>query len=493
MPTFFSAARTRLALTVVLVGGLLCGWLWLTHHTFGYLGNVFSQPDFRINQIVLLAVLGLAIWQTRQVRWDAALWQIGANGWAAGLFGLCCLGYVWAERTLAINTLSATLLGLGCYAWSGLLLSPARWRANLPLALLALFTLPFGDHLQTFAGYPLRIVTAQQVQHVLNALHVSNSSLETILVLENGISQVDVPCSGIKSLWTGLLLLLAVTWLEQARLNWRWLLLACGFACLLLVANFWRVLLLVLVGQVLAQPQYAAIIHLPLGILGFAVAGAAMLFGMRRWGTIAPSASAQPAAERVLLPSYHWLAVAGLAVLLAMVFYRPAVRTGLQTQTRIWQLPPALSAQPQPLTTSEYFWLTRDGADAAQRWQWQQASYQGSLLLISSHTWRAHHKPERCFEVQGYQLGVSETWLLQPDFAVQRIPINVQAQAIYWFQSAEQSTADYSTRLWDDLRWQPNEWVLVALVTPAQMPKVALSALLDQLRLNLAAQLTNKN
>lgn len=53
---------------------------------------------------------------------------------------------------------------------------------------------------------------------------MASIGLDTILILENGVSQIDLPCSGVKSLWTGLLFLLAATWLERRPLNLRWLL-----------------------------------------------------------------------------------------------------------------------------------------------------------------------------------------------------------------------------------------------------------------------------
>jgi exosortase O len=102
-----------------------------------------------------------------------------------------------------INTLSATLFGLATYGLLGLWLEPQRWRRGLPAALLLVGVLPFGEHLQTFVGYPVRILTAALVQKGLAAAGAHSVGMETILVFENGVSQVDIPCSGVKSLWTG--------------------------------------------------------------------------------------------------------------------------------------------------------------------------------------------------------------------------------------------------------------------------------------------------
>jgi exosortase O len=134
--------------------------------------------------------------------------------------------FLLAERYLDINTLSATLFGLASYGLLGLWLSPPTWRAGLPAALLLIGALPFGEHMDTFIGYPLRIATARLVSQGLAGVGVPNLGVDTILIFENGISQVDSPCSGIKSLWTGALFLLAATWIERRPLNRRWLLAA---------------------------------------------------------------------------------------------------------------------------------------------------------------------------------------------------------------------------------------------------------------------------
>ena len=99
--------------------------------------------------------------------------------------------------------------------------------------------------------------------------------LDTILVFENSVAQVDVPCSGVKSLWTGGLFLIAATWIERRPINLRWLCIALAFGLLLFVANLARVAVLVGVGQVMGLTPLAELLHVPLGVMGFAGACAA--------------------------------------------------------------------------------------------------------------------------------------------------------------------------------------------------------------------------
>jgi len=176
-------------------------WLWLYCSVFDYLSIIFSRNDFRTNQVLLVGVIGLIAWQTHRrgaaVAFDRAP-QLFAPALALALGGSAL--YLLTERFLDVNTLSATLFGLASYGLLGLWMRPRRWREGLPAALLLIGTLPFGAHLQTFVGYPMRILTATIVGDGLVAAGASSIGVDTILVLENGVSHIDLPCSGVKSL-----------------------------------------------------------------------------------------------------------------------------------------------------------------------------------------------------------------------------------------------------------------------------------------------------
>ena len=463
----------------VAIAGL---WLWLYRPVFDYLAIIFSREDFRTNQLVLVGVLVLiatrARWERVQVRLDAApQWSLPALALALGGSAL----YLAVERFLDVNTLSASLFGLASYGLLGLWMRPTRWREGLPAALLLVGALPFGEHLQTFVGYPMRIVTASIVRDGLAAVGVGSIGVDTILVLENGVSQVDLPCSGVKSLWTGFLFLIAATWIERRRLNLRWLLTALAFAGLLFVANVVRVGVLVVVGQVAGWRLAAQMLHVPLGVLGFVGACAAALVLLRlEWAGArmrkAPDApgpsvgAADPAA--LLLPTLDrpvWLAPALAAVILAMVLvYAPRPQTGLAEPPLAWEFPAGLVTHPMPLTPDEVGWLTRGGAESAGRQRFEWRGLTGSLMLITSTTWRAQHRPERCFEVYGLSLEDSRTTLVAPDFPVRFVSLGdggrSMLSAAYWFQSASRTTDDYATRMWADLAPERERWVLVTIL-----------------------------
>jgi exosortase O len=476
-----SQTRTMRRVASAVIIGL---WLWLYRPVLDYLAIIFSREDFRTNQIVLLGVIVLIAIQVRQghlrLRFDAAP-QLYVPALTLALGGSAL--YLAVERFLDVNTVSASLFGLASYGLLGLWMQPRRWRQGLPAALLLIGALPFGEHMQTFVGYPMRILTAAIVRDGLAAAGVSSIGIDTILVLENGMSQVDLPCSGVKSLWTGMLFLIAATWIERRPLNLRWLLTALVFAGLLFTANLARVGVLVVVGQVAGWWLIAEMLHVPLGVLGFVATCAAAVALLRLQQPIAQDAwdahdklnatgAEGPHTDDALPVSARpiWLAPALATAILAMALvYVPRPQTGLAQPPPGWEFPASLVTEPVPLKLDEIEWMTRDGAESADRRRFEWRGITGSMILVTSTTWRAHHRPERCFEVYGLSLDDSRTHLVTPAFPVRFVSLgdgdgHVLSSATYWFQSAGHTTDDYGTRIWADLAPERERWVLVTIL-----------------------------
>ncbi|MCA9969953.1 MAG: exosortase O, partial [Anaerolineales bacterium] len=372
------------------------------------------------------------------------------------------------ERFVDVHTVAASLFGLASYGLLGLWLAPARWRQGLPAALLLILTLPFGEHMETFIGYPLRIATAVLVRDGLAALGVGAVGVDTILVFENGVSQVDVPCSGVQSLWTGAMFLIAATWIEGRRIGLRWVGTAVIFALALVAANLARVAILVSIGEVLGWRLLAEMLHVPLGVLGFIAACALALHRLRRLPK--PPDNSQLTIHHSQLTINHSPTLALLLLLtLFALLHTPRPQTGLAQPAPAWQFPSALAVTPLPLKPDEVDWLVRDGAESASRYRFSLGEVSGSLILIPSRTWRAHHRPERCFEVYGLTLDDTRTHLVTAEFPTHFVRLgqgeNGRAlSATYWFQSAAQTTDDYGTRLWADLAAERQRWVLVSIL-----------------------------
>ncbi len=457
---------------------LLIIWIWLYRPVFQYLGILFSREEFRTNQILLVGVAGLAVFQARRLslrpRIDAKpQLYLPALGLAIG----ASLAYLASEKYLDINTLAAFLFGLATYGLLGLWMSPARWRQGFPAMLLVVGLLPFGEHLETFAGYPLRTFTAGLARAGLASLGFHSVGVDTILVFESGISQVDIPCSGVKSLWTGMLFLLAATWIENRRLSLRWLVVAVSVGLLLVAANLVRVALLALVGPALGWTQLAMMIHLPLGVLGFIAVCAAAVWMLRLLpaGLTPPQEGLAPAGQFHSRPSWLGplvvLCVLGLALAYSPRFDPQSVASA---SPPAWRFSDQISVSDSPLSTQEADWIRESGADTADRFTFSWAGgdgqpVTGALMLLTSRTWRGQHRPERCLEVFGLTVQESYTALLTPEFPVRILSLSYgdspeRVSAVYWLQSIDQTTEDFGKRIWSDLNSPQKRWVLVTVL-----------------------------
>lgn len=486
--------------------GLIALWLWLFRAVFPYLRIIFTQHEFRTNQIVLFAALALIARQARRGQFSLSLGQLPQlylPGLAMAI--LSTAAFLAAERWLDINTLSATLFGLATYGLLGLWMPPDRWRQGLPAALLLVGALPFGEHMDTFIGFPLRLLTARIVGQGLAALGAPNLSIDTILVFENGLSQVDNPCSGVKSLWTGGLFFLAATWIDRRQVNARWLVVGTVFASLLVAANLARVGLLVLVGQAAGLRLAAEMLHVPLGVIGFVAACAAALV-LLRWSGSLPQGDQSSSGVRLSRP--RWLApsLAGLLVLVALASTpdaRPAAAAIPAGYDLDWQLPPTLNAQSWHLSQGELAWLTDRGAlpVAAARWRFNWRGQTGSLLLVASTDWRAQHRPERCFTVYGLEVKGGRLHLATAGFPLRWLSLEHPEgghplyNAAYWLQSADRITDDYSVRIWDDLTPGAEPWVLVTVLfdQPVNASDSSIQALFLELRQFVQQELAGDN
>jgi len=449
---------------------ILALWLWLYRGMFSYLGVIFTAAEFRTNQLVLVGVIVLIIMQIRAGGWRLGFAErphVYLPGLSLALGG--SILYLVVERFLDINTVSATLFGLASYGLLSLWLAPRRWRQGLPAALLLIGALPFGDHLQTFVGYPLRILTASIVRDGLAVAGVHSVGVDTILVFENGLTQIDLPCSGVKSLWSGGLFLIAAAWIERRALNVRWFLVAMGLTFFLFIANLLRVGMLVVLGQVAGWRLLAEILHVPLGVLGFIAACALAAVLLRQTQQAMPEETEKQIQARLL--NTPWLTPTLMGALLAMgLAYSPRPTTVSQPSPAAWEFPGEIETEAWPLTPAEIEWVTRGGAEAVDRWRFTWRETQGSLLLVTSATWRAHHRPERCFEVYGLAVDGSQAIFVESDFPVRLLSLGSGGRrnlytAVYWLQSTGgRVTEDYATRIWADLTPERERWVLVTVL-----------------------------
>ncbi len=423
------------------------------------------------------------------LRWGPLL-LLAASGVAAVLLP-------WV---LDLEQLQGMVFLLGSYGLVGLVLPAGLWTRGLPLAILLAWTVPFSLEVSVGLGFPLRMLTAHWVEQMLAQWQISALSSQDIIVLETGIARVDLPCSGLKSLWTGILFLLLATGLERRRIGLRWLGVCLLQVGLLTAANTGRVLVLVLLTQVAQQPQLGHLLHLPLGLVGFAAACTLTWVLLQT----VPRNSLRPANQRSLgdandqdpaavalsqtparrQPGPVSVQLGLLGGLVGLLLLPQPVPQPLAAVAPL-NLPASVAHQSLALTPAEQRFFGEYPGVVATKDQFQFQGISGSFLRVASPSWRAHHAPELCLLGNGFQIDHSERrWLqaeqrssLSPDFPSRWLSLNQgQWTAVYWFQAAHQTTDDFLVRLWQEITHREQNWVLVSLLLdqpqPAHQPAV---------------------
>lgn len=258
-----------------------------------------KETDARVDALLLLGGF-------------AALWPVWA--WCAGRFaasadeaaGLICgvLGVAFAWRRAPDAGRSVGLLPCLCFAFYALffphapplaraaigvtafaaLVSRLRFGKRLDpgLWLLLLLMLPVMPSLQFYCGYPLRRAVASGSALLLRAQGFPVFADGAALDWAGRQISVDAPCSGMKMLWTALLLAAAVSC--GSRRGWLATSATALFAVTVAVAaNIWRASALFFVETTPGMPGW---LHESVGLVCFAAAAGAIVAGAagaRRW------------------------------------------------------------------------------------------------------------------------------------------------------------------------------------------------------------------
>lgn len=154
--------------------------------------------------ILALGALALVGWHSRKV-----LRASPSLGWLAlGMGGTLAA----TAGGFFLPPLVAGLLAVAALACTLLAFLPAR-RAGLAVAGLAVLALPLLSSLQFYAGYPLRVITAEASRWLL-AVGFDVQREGTALLVDGRLVMVDAPCSGVQMAWFGYFTACAATlWL----------------------------------------------------------------------------------------------------------------------------------------------------------------------------------------------------------------------------------------------------------------------------------------
>ncbi|MEO0852347.1 MAG: exosortase O, partial [Cyanobacteria bacterium J06648_11] len=383
------------------------------------------------------------------------------------------------------EALSFCGFAIATYGLLGLFLSPQDWRQGIPAALLVGGLLPVSFQFGSGMGFSLRVLTAGVVEQVLAIAGVAAISAHDVIVLENSIAHVDLPCSGLKSVAVGLLFLSGCSWLEGRKVGWRWLGVAVCCVTSLIIANVCRVLALVAVGEVSQQHALADTMHVPLGVIGFAIACGLTWFLLQtvpqHTSDESQNFSGKPFSGRPMSAIARWTLIAGM-VAVSLV---PAVSVANTTVAEIaW--PEAFHLETLEPTPAERRFFERDPLASSHkyRFEWGEdgdRSLTGSLLLVASPSWRSHHAPELCYVGNGFRVDRMRSVTIPTEsapiaslnlsrtgadpFPARWISLeNDSLSAIYWFQSETATTDNLLDRIWAAIAHRDRAWVMVSVL-----------------------------
>ncbi len=458
----------------------------LFSRTILWIGKSFSYSSNRLSLIILLGISGLLIHKIynktiknplpgNQVKNKTI--RIRFN-WLPLISLICSVTcYILLEYFIKINIFSSLFFALSMYSLLGLYLPFEVWKKGLIPVILIIQTLPFGNNFDTYLGFPMRIFSTEIAEQALSALGIANISQETIIIIENSAAQVDLSCSGLKGLWSGLLFFFAATWMEQKRLNLRWFVSLILFFTALTAFNILRIVILVITETALLMPKVAAAIHIPLGLTGF-IFSCIFAWFMLKSGSdksnkeLSPqkSSSEDKSGEPGRMKLYFFL-IPFLLVALWLHQQRNTLQFSSHTEkTFKLQLPSSFSLKPVPLTKLESAFLHKSRGDKAVKKKFKWNNLTGTMLIALNHNWRNHHSPEDCLKGEGLTTKRSATVLMNSTFPVKTLTFEHRnLAASYWFQSPSSTTDDFSSRVWAQVMGKEKTWILVSILFDKQI------------------------
>lgn len=472
-------------------------WFILFRKTIAWIFNAYFLYENVFGIVVLLGIIAIImvkakrsgkkltdilIFEPRRIPLTIVLMSVAA--------------YLTAEYYIGLNILLSVIFGIGTYGLAGLYLDEKTWKQGFLPAILIILTLPFGTNLDTYLGFPLRMFTTDVVTNILSSSGIENLQTETIVIIENRAANIDLPCSGMKGLWSGTLFFLFAVWIERRKINLYTIFLFLTLISLLVGFNIARITTLVLIDTVYNLPELAEIIHLPAGIIGFVFSLLIVWLLLRLKNQhpkhiyqpdILPVGQANISSRKLsIFKQKNFAFMIILIVLISANFLH--FEKGLKKFTHselLYIFPGSFDTQEIPLSENEQNFLISNENDRAKKIRFNNDTISGSVLISTTSNWRGHHKPELCFSSEGLKQDFTKTIMLENDFHVKEINFSGKEQvACYWFQSGNITKSDFSARIWDALLGKHTEWTMISVLFDKHYEEVLKADLLKMLKYN---------
>ncbi len=456
---------------------LLSGTLLLCWHSIQWIGAAFAGMHDQFNLILLFAIVVLIAKEIKQNQFSLKeQFSSKLNPLAVLAYVLSLFAFYYARVYIDINLLSSIFFGLLLYSLIGFYISPKSWRQILVPSILIILTLPFGNLMDTYLGFPLRILAAELIQQLLQGIGYDSINTETIITLENRSTQINMNCSGMKGFWASWIFYFTLSWIYRIRIGIKWILALLFSTLLVLAFNLLRITTLVFIELIFEKPQLADQIHTPLGLLGFVcsclLTWCVVYYVLKNkskknskgsWISIIIDRTVEKIQDRIHLE--RWAVPLSFMCLFSLLLLQPKAqkRENIVAIPKL-EFPEELVSEEIPLTDLEVFFFAKDSCYPVKQ-EFRYKSLEGTLLMVFDASFRGHHHPEACIQGAGFKVGKSSTVLVDQEFPVKNILLNDDSlTATYWFQAPGQQTEDYSSRVWLELLGKQDDWVMVSIL-----------------------------
>ena len=496
--------------------GLFGALFFLFDPTVRWVINQILQPENELHVVALILVLGVTAQYVYKRRF-LFLPDFQFSVLPFVVLVVAVIGYLFNEFYTGINIFSASLMLLAVYGVSGFYLYPESWRRAAYPGMLFILLLPFEGYLDIYLGFPLRVFAADMANSLLAGTGINAISNESILLIENRAADVDLDCSGLKGLWAGCIFYVALSWIEGSKNSINRLV---GLVCLLAsltVFNILRIFTLVYLTLVLNLPSLADSVHTTLGVLGFVASCAlgwliirfqpfALMTHSRinRFGALnkhnrspidqSDISTSMPSVDG-LAEKHQWkFLLVSAFVLIATGWHQPFPKPVNRYFSELAYVHQKLGGEKEILSTREKQFFSQNAALAGKYtldWNGKKVS----LLLVFSEYWKAQHDPRNCYQAQGLaidhqvslRMGRLDTTSSRA-IEVKQLSFNDGKQTgLFWYQSPDKQTADYTSRIFSGWRDPSTPWAMVSLAWQGELSEDSQEDLVRQINQQISA------
>jgi exosortase O len=266
------------------------------------------------------------------------------------------------------------------------------------------------------------------------------------------------------------------------------------FGSLLVFVNVVRIAILVALELVMQLPQLAEMLHQFLGVLGFVISCIIAWVLLLYYNT--PSAMEMPIKNQVRevtsMSSLISVSVILVIIIGFVMLYKPIIKPIFAKAQYNIQLAPQYHAKSQKLSSFERdFFLNNNAHIQKLSFSLLDKPLAGSMILVWSKNFKSQHLPENCYIASGYGVSQKGVWVFNQQLAVRFLSLikNKQHTAIYWFQSATNTTTDYSSRIIDGLFNSARDWVMVSILWDRPVSAEEVSTYVEQIKILIDLEL----